>query len=216
MEQDQRQPERSIVTGGAAPAPEPMSAAAGQAQERPDGEAGAGGGGQVERPFATDGEPSSSEPLRPLDLRVIRARRLEGAVTSGVYAAVVLALALLSARFGWPWWIAAGAGALALAGAALELLWLPRLLHRSWGYLVREHEIELAHGFIVRKRTLVPVARIQHIDTKQGPIQKRCGIATLTMATAAGSHAIPGLPEEQAEAMRSRLAELTRRADDEI
>ncbi|QJC50468.1 PH domain-containing protein [Paenibacillus albicereus] len=169
-----------------------------------------------ERPPSPGEEPHADEPLQALDPRVIRARRLEGAITSGVYAAIVLALALLSARFGWPWWIAAGAGALGLAGAALELLWLPRLLHRSWGYLVREHEIELAHGIFIRKRTLIPVVRIQHIDTKQGPIQKRCGIATLTMATAAGSHAIPGLPQEQAEAMRSRLAELTRRADDEI
>ena len=36
----------------------------------------------------------------------------------------------------------------------------------------------IRHGLLMRVRTVVPFGRVQHIDTTQGPIERRLGLAT--------------------------------------
>jgi hypothetical protein len=57
-------------------------------------------------------------------------------------------------------------------------------------------------------RTVVPFGRVQHIDTTQGPIERRLGLATLILHTAGTRSAavsLPGLREADAEQMRDRI-----------
>ena len=79
-----------------------------------------------------------------------------------------------------------------LALAALILL--PQRRWRAWGYREEEDELHIRHGLWTRIRTVVPFGRVQHIDTTQGPIERRLGLATLVLHTAGTRNAAVSLP----------------------
>ena len=91
---------------------------------------------------------------------------------------------------------------------------LPTLLWRRWRYEIRPLEIDLQRGLVQVTRTLVPMTRVQHVDTRRGPLQRRLGLATVVFYTAAGPNEIPQLAQKTAAEVRDRIAELTRTADE--
>jgi membrane protein YdbS with pleckstrin-like domain len=97
--------------------------------------------------------------------------------------------------------------------AALAVV-MPDLRWRRWRYEIREGEVDLQQGIVWVSRTLVPLARIQHVDTRQGPLQRRFGLATVVFYTAAGANRIPELSAPVAARVRDRIAELTREHDE--
>lgn len=126
-----------------------------------------------------------------------------------VVAALVLAVAVLDIGpiretplpFG-------AAPALAALLALAAILVLPARRYRSWGYRINEEELHIRHGQFVRRRTIMPFGRVQHLDTSQGPIERMLGLATLTMHTAGtrgASVALPGLAHDEAARMRDRI-----------
>ena len=96
-----------------------------------------------------------------------------------------------------------------LAGTPL----VPELRWRRWRWEVREHEIDLQRGILVVRRTLIPMARVQHVETERGLIGQALGLATVEIHTAAGSHEIPLLTDLDAGMLRARIAELARTND---
>ncbi len=101
---------------------------------------------------------------------------------------------------------------LALAGVVVGVV--PELRWRRWRYEIRPDEVDLQRGIFWIGRTLVPLARIQHVDTRQGPLQRRFGLSTVVLYTAAGPNQIPELSTPAAERARDRIAELTREQDE--
>jgi uncharacterized protein len=91
---------------------------------------------------------------------------------------------------------------------------LPGLRWRRWAYEVRDDEIDLRHGALVVRRTLVPIRRVQHVDTETGPLQGSFGLSTVSFHTAAGTTSIPALGTDEAERVRARVAALSRTRDD--
>jgi uncharacterized protein len=90
----------------------------------------------------------------------------------------------------------------------------PGLRWRRWRYEIREDEVDLQRGIVWVSRTLVPLARIQHVDTQSGPLQRRFGLATVVFYTAAGANQIPELSAPVAAEVRDRIAERTREQDE--
>jgi membrane protein YdbS with pleckstrin-like domain len=107
----------------------------------------------------------------------------------------------------WPAW------ALALAVVAVGGLALPLVRWRSWRYEVRDEEIDLLRGAVVVRRTLIPMARVQHVDTQRTPLSDLFELRSVTVHTAAGSHSIPALRPGDAALMRDRIALLAREPD---
>jgi membrane protein YdbS with pleckstrin-like domain len=95
-----------------------------------------------------------------------------------------------------------------LAGVVPDLRW------RRWRYEIRDEEVDLQRGIVWVSRTLVPLARIQHVDTQSGPLQRRFGLATVVFYTAAGANQIPELSAPVAAGVRDRIADLTREQDE--
>jgi hypothetical protein len=91
---------------------------------------------------------------------------------------------------------------------------LPGLRWRRWRYEIRAEEVDLQRGIFWVSRTLVPLARIQHVDTQSGPLQRRFGLATVVFYTAAGASQIPELSAPVAAEVRDRISELTREQDE--
>jgi len=90
----------------------------------------------------------------------------------------------------------------------------PGLRWRRWRYEIRPDEVDLQRGILWISRTLVPLARIQHVDTRQGPLQRRFGLSTVVFYTAAGPNQIPELSTPVAAEVRNRIAELTGEQDE--
>jgi uncharacterized protein len=99
-------------------------------------------------------------------------------------------------------------------GAAVVVAFLPRLRYSRWRYAVRDDEIDIRHGTFVVRRTLVPIRRVQHVETEAGPLLDSFGLASVSFHTAAGATEIPALTSLQAERVRARIALLARTRDD--
>jgi membrane protein YdbS with pleckstrin-like domain len=91
---------------------------------------------------------------------------------------------------------------------------LPLLRWRSWRYEVRDEELDLLRGAVVVRRTLIPMTRIQHVDTTRNVVGDLFGLRSVVVHTAAGSNDIPALRPADADAIRDRIAQLARRPDE--
>jgi uncharacterized protein len=100
------------------------------------------------------------------------------------------------------------------AGALVAIFVLPGVRYRRWRYEVRDEEIDIQHGTFVVKRTLVPIRRVQHVETETGPLQDLFDLASVAFHTAAGETEIPALGLGEAARVRARIAELARHLDD--
>ena len=96
------------------------------------------------------------------------------------------------------------------------LIW-PTFEHLYYRFEIREHDILVQSGVIFRKWSSIPLHRIQHIDTHQGPLQRIIGLVTLQIYTAAGSTfdgAIPGLRPKRAQELQELIIQI--RGDDGV
>lgn len=158
-----------------------------------------------------------SEPSERIDLRIMPVWKISGLLRAFVLGAVGYALAAIMVRgFDWTPWLAWLPLAAAVVYGGLEVTILPRLRWERWRYQVSGEEVYLQRGIWFVKRTLIPIARIQHVDTAQGILMRRYGLAAVEISTAAGTHEIPALAEEAADALRDRIAALARVSDDVI
>jgi membrane protein YdbS with pleckstrin-like domain len=103
---------------------------------------------------------------------------------------------------------------LPLAGLVVCVVLVPLLRWRNWRWEVRPEAIDIRHGTFTIRRTLVPMLRVQHVDTRRNPVEQSLDLATVVVHTAAGSHTIPLLRVTDAAEVRDRIAELARTADD--
>lgn len=146
---------------------------------------------------------------RSLDPRVVRLWRLSGAMRTLIMGAIVAAT---------EFWLLEGAlPAGALTGTALVLgaLWTmvgPGMRYRRWRFAVRAEDVILRRGIAWRTVTIVPHVRVQHVDTRHGPLERWLGLGRVVIHTAAsgeGAIEIPGLDAAEADELRDRLAALS-------
>jgi membrane protein YdbS with pleckstrin-like domain len=72
-------------------------------------------------------------------------------------------------------------------------------------YTLREQDLSYQSGVVFRKTVSQPMLRIQHVELKRGPIDRKIGLAKLQVFSAGGAmhtFEIPGLPVETAETIR--------------
>ncbi|GGM19170.1 UPF0699 transmembrane protein YdbS [Paraliobacillus quinghaiensis] len=129
---------------------------------------------------------------------------------------LTLTLFILAYIFTFSYWYGIGLLAITLAEGIITIFIIPKLRWRRWRYQIYDQEIYIQHGILIVNRTLVPMIRVQHVDTKQGPILKKYGLASLTISTAATTHEIPALLEDEAYALRDQISELARVEQDDV
>ncbi|WP_327736700.1 PH domain-containing protein [Streptomyces nojiriensis] len=105
------------------------------------------------------------------------------------------------------------------AWAALGAFWLAVLVWgwvllgrnwRSWRYAERADDLLISRGVLWRKETVVPYGRMQLVEVTSGPLERRFGLASVQLHTAAAATdaKIPGLVPAEAERLRDRLTAL--------
>ncbi len=99
-----------------------------------------------------------------------------------------------------------------IAGIAI----IPYLRWRYWRYEIDVHEIDLMRGVLIRRRTLIPLSRVQHVDTSQGPILRWYKLASVNISTAATTHEISALDEMIADEVRNTISTYARLAEEDV
>ncbi|MCX4827733.1 PH domain-containing protein [Streptomyces sp. NBC_00006] len=127
---------------------------------------------------------------------------------------LVVWLVPLAAAAGALLWILAGPtwAAFALLPLAV-LLWGWAMLGRnwrSWRYAERADDLLITRGILWHQETIVPYGRMQLVEVTSGPLERKFGLASLQLHTAAAATdaTIPGLVPAEAERLRDRLTEL--------
>ncbi len=93
--------------------------------------------------------------------------------------------------------------------SALQVLLWPPLAWKRFRYALREDDLWISRGVIFRQETVIPLNRIQHVDTRQGPLERLLGLSRVVIFTASGmapDGGIPGLDSDSANALRDLLA----------
>jgi hypothetical protein len=84
------------------------------------------------------------------------------------------------------------------------------------GWALREHDIIARHGILWRSVITLPVARIQHVETASGPLERSQQLSRLKLFTAGGMTAdltVIGLADRAADRLREYLVEQIRLRD---
>ncbi|MGJ5754215.1 hypothetical protein FB563_2371 [Streptomyces puniciscabiei] len=150
------------------------------------------------------GIPGAELEWRGLRPALMRLRRL---LVVGWTAALAIVTGLLLGLLVGPAW--AAFALVPVVGAA----WCWRLVGRnwrSWRYAERADDLLISRGVLWREETVVPYGRMQLVEVTSGPLERRFGLATVQLHTAAAATdaTIPGLDPAEAERLRDRLTEL--------
>ncbi len=151
------------------------------------------------------GAPVREEPgWRGLPVAMLRLRRLLLVLW---LVPVTVATGLLLAMTAGPVW-----ALFALLPGGLLVWGWPMLGRnwRSWRYAERADDLLIQRGVMWREETVVPYGRMQLVEVESGPLQRKFGLASLQLHTAAAATdaTIPGLDPAEAERLRDRLTEL--------
>ncbi len=156
-----------------------------------------------ESPQASDGPPHTLAPAAVGLWRLQRLLRLS-VVGLPLYGAIGVGIASISQPA-----IGAVVGAvLVLFNLLMSIFW-PPLQYAAFRYAVREHDLIVQSGVFFRRWSSVPLTRIQHVDSRQGPLERMFGVQRLLVFTAAGVSAdgvIPALTEANATTLRDALS----------
>lgn len=156
------------------------------------------------------------EPARQISRRALTLWRIYGMIQFAITLVVSAALVVAIVRWEWPVWIVWIAAGILVLELIFSVWLLPSLKWRRWRYEVTEQDVELQHGILLITKTLVPMVRVQHVDTEQGPLLRKFRLATISISTAATVHKIPALDEQEAEELRQSISALARVAEDDV
>ncbi len=153
-------------------------------------------------------------PANRLDPRVKTAWRLQALVSAAVPLLAALIFVPVASTLDIPGSIPLVVLLFILGVLVLTAGVLPEIRYERWRWEVREEEIRLREGLIIVSQTVIPMVRVQHVDTSQGPIMRALGLSDVHVWTAANKHTIPALSDEHAADLRDRIATLARVTDD--
>ena len=131
-------------------------------------------------------------------------------------AIITIALVIVFWQTEVPMWIAAiSLGGWLLLGV-VQLVFIYKGFKYK-GFALRTRDLTYKKGWLFKKQVTVPFKRIQHVDIKQGVIERAYGLSKLNVYTAGGNASdlsIPGIKLEDAKQYKSFILGILE-ADDE-
>ena len=156
-------------------------------------------------PAAQQGSPFDPSELEftSVSRGLVPARLIPALLSLGIPLLAIIVLAVLVP--GW-WWAIPGGALIALI---VWVVWLVPRQVGAIGYAERDEDLLIRKGILFRELTVVPYGRMQYVDVKAGPLDRKFQVATVQLHTASASTdaSIPGLPPAEASRLRDRLTE---------
>lgn len=127
----------------------------------------------------------------------------------------LLLLAALAIVIPWgEWWLRWSLFAVLAVTGIAAIIVLPPIRFRVFWYAISPTEIDIQHGIIFIKRSVIPMHRVQNLRAERGPIADHYRMATLRISTAADTLSVSGLARDEADAVCTRISQLADVADD--
>ncbi|MFK7738598.1 MAG: PH domain-containing protein [Pirellulaceae bacterium] len=128
-----------------------------------------------------------------------------------VVAVVASIATFLNLRSEW-WYFPALAASwvLFIAMSVFYSHFWPKVQYEYTGYRLGDAGMEILRGVLWRHKISIPLARVQHVDVSQGPVQRMFDLGTLAVHTAGTKNAsieLDGLQHATAVQLRDRLIE---------
>ena len=134
----------------------------------------------------------------PIAATVLGVCHAADAPADAVASVVIVALAALAVLVGW------------------FIVVLPPLALRFRRHEIRSTAVFIQRGFLTRRRAIVPLARVQFVTSRRGPIERKFGLGTVVLQTAAGSEFIAFLDDDELDGLQERISDLARRSSHDI
>jgi membrane protein YdbS with pleckstrin-like domain len=155
-------------------------------------------------------------PKKQISKKVLKVWRIRNGIWTLLFWAFAISILFLVNYFHLSiWWTVPGI-IISFIHTAVFVFITPHIRWKRWRYEIREKEIELSCGVFIIKRTLVPMVRVQHVDTIQGPLLRKFGLASIAVSTAANVHRIPAIDIHEAEKVRYSIAVLARMEEEDV
>jgi len=142
---------------------------------------------------------------QPLPVRAARLAAFSGLLTAAVVPG--LPAAVLWWALEWPGSVYVAAVLPVLCGLLGTRIGWRRASRTRWQ--LDETGVGLQRSLWWEQQTHVPLSRVQHLDLRRGPLQRRAGLSTLVVHTAGSRHSavvLSGLDVDDAEHLRDTLA----------
>ncbi|QJQ94681.1 MULTISPECIES: PH domain-containing protein [Halomonadaceae] len=142
-------------------------------------------------------------PLVPVSRRLAPCLLLQRLLRWLLLIAFVLWVPIDTELSAWQPWAAA-----AIAVVGLTMLMLGFCEARRRAYALREHDLIYRRGLLVRRTQVLPLVRLQHVETLSNPLERLFGLVRLSCYTAGGRGAdllMEGVSRQEAEAVKSYL-----------
>ncbi len=156
------------------------------------------------------------EPSQKIAPKALSVWRISGALNSLLFLAASIGSVVLVTLTDLPIWVPVVVIVLSVLLSYIMIQVVPKIRYRIWRYEVREYEIELKFGLFIIRRVLIPMVRVQHVDTKQGPLLRHYNLSSVTISTAATIHEIPALDNETADQVRDFISNMARVTEEDV
>lgn len=147
---------------------------------------------------------------KQLHLDYIKVYRISGLISNGIFLTLIIAYFIIALAQDWtllPGWIS-----LIVFGITLVLFtWtIPEIKYKRFHYELFDDELEIQSGLIFISNVLVPMVRVQHVELESGPLMRKYDLASVSVVTAATTHTISGLKQEEAQKLKLRIGILAK------
>ncbi|EUJ40155.1 PH domain-containing protein [Brochothrix campestris] len=123
---------------------------------------------------------------------------------------------MLAMFFHWSWLFSLIGVVLIIYQLFVKEMFINKWRWARFSYSIYDEEIEIVTGVIFRSEELIPMIRIQHVETNQGPLLRKQQLKEVHIYTAASTHIIPGLAEESATHLQAKIIERVKVATEDV
>jgi uncharacterized protein len=155
-------------------------------------------------------------PFHKLPPRAIRVWQLGSSIGNLFFFGIPAVYAAVFGMESFHFWIFVASSLIITIMWIFSVAVLPYLSWKNWRYAVDAKEIDLKRGVLIKNRTLIPLSRVQHVDTRQGPLLRWYNLSSVTISTAATTHEIPALDEVIADRVRDQISKYARLAEEDV
>ena len=155
-----------------------------------------------------------ADEFEKLDALSIPLERVSWWISAGIVGGILLTSWLLTCLvflgfFGWPQWIALASVLVLIMAMISAARYFPQRNYETTSWQTKQSGLEIRRGIWWHHRIFIPGNRVQHTDVRQGPLERRFGLATLVVNTG-GTHepsiSLSGLKLAMAEELREQLS----------
>ena len=157
-------------------------------------------------------------PEEIISKKAVHVWRISSTLSHLITLLILAGILFMQNYYDWASWIATIIYVIAgyvLIQTIYRVFIYPVYMQRTWRYRIDPEYIQLKYGALEQVHLLVPMIKVLHVSTTQGPILRKYGLATIKIGTTASSHEIPALPIQVAEELREKIAILAKVNDHE-